>query len=142
MTLASTHSAKIILFLSFWYILSPVSADSSFATPTTEQIRCGWFDNPTPNNASLMDQDGEWIISRAGGENRGHEAAGQWPKFSKNNYTFTGQGSYGYGCTCMKVISTLEGNEIVEIKWAKEKPLAACRKDPASKAKEPFNPLN
>lgn len=30
-------------------------------------LRCGWFDNPTPGNASPTDRDGQWLIGLQGG---------------------------------------------------------------------------
>ena len=42
------------------------------------EMRCGWFSNPTPGNASLYDRDGEWIIGVQGG----YQADGDWPAFS------------------------------------------------------------
>ncbi len=29
--------------------------------------RCGWFENPTPANATLTDRDGTWEIASQGG---------------------------------------------------------------------------
>lgn len=106
-----------------------------------EKIRCGWFDNSAPNTASLIDPDGEWIINRTeGGPEPRHEAVGDWPTFKDQNFVTAGHGSYGHGCTCMKV-SENAGKQITRILWAKEKPLSACRKDPKLKKLEPFNPL-
>lgn len=31
-------------------------------TAEKAEVRCGWFSNPTPANASLHDRDDEWII--------------------------------------------------------------------------------
>ena len=106
-----------------------------------EKIRCGWFDNSAPNTASLIDPDGEWIISRTEGwpEPR-HEAVGDWPTFKDKNFVSAGHRSYGHGCTCMKITENAE-REITRILWTKEKPLSACRKDPKLKKLEPFNPL-
>lgn len=65
------------------------------------QNRCGWYDNPTPQNAYLVDTDGEWILSEMGG----HEASGDWrPAFKESDWVLSGNGGYGYGCACMSVI--------------------------------------
>ena len=53
---------------------------STLADLPTE-LRCGWFENSSPSNASLTDRDGEWTISIQGG----YEAKGDWPTFKKPN---------------------------------------------------------
>lgn len=99
--------------------------------------RCGWFDNPTPGNATLVDRDGEWTISLQGG----HQASGPWPKFATGQWVRTGHGSAGYGCACLKVQADAATREITTIASAGGRPLATCRKDPALEGKEPLNPL-
>lgn len=112
--------------------LSPWAAVA--ATPGTQ--RCGWFDNPTPANASLTDRDTDWTVGVQGG----HQAQGDWPRFANRDWVRTGHGSHGYGCACMKV-STDDKEQIVQIFSARSRPLSACRQDPALKAKEPVTPL-
>lgn len=112
--------------------LSPWAAVA--ATPGTQ--RCGWFDNPTPANASLTDRDTDWTVGVQGG----HQAQGDWPRFADRDWVRTGHGSHGYGCACMKV-STDDKEQIVQIFSARSRPLSACRQDPALKAKEPVTPL-
>jgi len=112
--------------------LSPWAAVA--ATPGT--LRCGWFDNPTPANASLTDRDTDWTVGVQGG----HQAQGDWPRFADRDWVRTGHGSHGYGCACMKV-STDDKEQIVQIFSARSRPLSACRQAPALKAKEPVNPL-
>ena len=99
------------------------------------EVRCGWFDNPTPGNASLIDRNGEWTISVQGE----YEAKGQWPQFKDSHWVRTGNGSSGYGCVCMKVRSNAVSHKIVRILSAHAKPLSACRRDKT--LKEPENPL-
>ena len=110
----------------------------SLADQSTQDIsmRCGWFDNPTPNNAWLNDKVGEWTVSIQGG----HQAKGKWPSFNSSQWVKTGTGSYGYGCTCMKVRANAESKEIKQIISATVKPLSVCRQDKA--LKEPENPLH
>ncbi|KZK27478.1 hypothetical protein A4F85_06335 [Delftia sp. GW456-R20] len=98
--------------------------------------RCGWFDNPTPANASLTDRDTDWTVGVQGG----HQAQGDWPRFADRDWVRTGHGSHGYGCACMKV-STDDKEQIMQIFSARSRPLSACRQDPALKAKEPVTPL-
>ena len=101
-------------------------------------LRCGGFDNPTPQNASLTDRDGEWIISVQGG----HASSGEWPpKFKPSQWVRTNAGSYGYGCACFRVSVDKEASVITHIASAYARPLSACRSDKALKASEPYNPL-
>lgn len=101
-------------------------------------LRCGWFDNPTPQNASLTDRDGEWTISVQGG----HATSGNWPpKFKPSQWVRTNAGSHGYGCACFKVSVDKEASQITHIASAYARPLSACRNDKALKASEPYNPL-
>lgn len=105
------------------------------AEPPAVQNRCGWFDNPSPGNATLADRDGEWTIAIQGG----HQAAGEWPRFKPGQWVRTGVGSYGYGCACMRVTVDAETQEIEQIHSSIAKPLAACRRDRT--LQEPENPL-
>lgn len=100
-------------------------------------LRCGWFDNPTPGNATLVDRDGEWIIGMQGG----HQASGPRPRFATGQWVRTGHGSAGYGCACLKVQADMATLEVTAVVSARGQPLAACRKDPALKGREPQNPL-
>jgi hypothetical protein len=96
--------------------------------------RCGWFDNPSPGNATLEDRDGSWDIGIQGG----HQAEGNWPEFKaedKKQFARAGRGSYGHGCACLRVSVDREEMRITKIVSAKVKPLADCRRDP--KLKEP-----
>jgi hypothetical protein len=99
--------------------------------------RCGWFDNPTPQNATLLDRDGVWLISTQGG----NSADGDWPEFKPNQWVRTNAGSYGYGCACMKVLTDNKESKITRIISASARSLATCRNDKALKHKEPENPL-
>ena len=95
------------------------------SAPTRWETRCGWFLNPTPANAWLDDKEGEWIIGAQGG----YQAEGDWPAFKPRQWVITNSGSYGYGCACLRVRVNHETHEVLEIKSAYARPLAACRKD-------------
>lgn len=95
-------------------------------------LRCGWFVNPTPSNAWLIDRDREWIIAVQGG----YQADGDWPDFKPSQWIET-NGHYGHGCSCMKVNVNKAEEKIVSIISAYAKPLSACRKDKALRNKEP-----
>jgi hypothetical protein len=88
------------------------------------EMRCGWFSNPTPANASLHDRDAEWIIGVQGG----HQAEGDWPEFGPKQWIETNV-HYGYGCACMRVEVDRETHEVIKIESAKARPLSACRSD-------------
>jgi hypothetical protein len=92
------------------------------------ETRCGWFDNPTPANASLHDREAEWIIAVQGG----HQAEGDWPDFGPKQWVET-NGPHGYGCACMSVVVDRESHHVLEIKSARARPLSACRRDKALK---------
>lgn len=112
-------------------LLVPLAAASAQAPRrAAPEMRCGWFDNPTPANAWLTDRDGEWLISMQGG----YQATGDWPAFDDSKGTqwvYENVGSYGYGCACMRVVTDPRRRRIVEILSASAKPLRACRRDPA-----------
>ncbi len=103
-----------------------------FLSNSTAETRCGWFVNPTPANAWLLDAHGEWIISVQGG----YQAEGDWPEFKDSQWVKTNI-NYGYGCACMKVNVNKSEEKVINIISAYAKPLSACRKDKALKGKEP-----
>jgi len=88
------------------------------------ETRCGWFSNPTPANASLYDRDGEWIIGVQGG----YQAEGDWPSFGPRQWVKTNV-HYGHGCACLRLRVNRESGRVIEIKSARARPLAACRRD-------------
>src|SRR5690349_18187632 len=98
----------------------------SLGQPLVEKIetRCGWFSNPTPANASLYDSEREWIISVQGG----HEAEGDWPDIPEKDWVQT-NGSYGYGCACMRVAVNHQSSRVIRIVSSSARPLSACRRD-------------
>jgi len=108
-----------------------VSSETTIVEAQTRvELRCGWFSNPTPANAWLIDRDGEWTIGIQGG----YQADGNWPdtgKWVKTNV------HYGYGCTCVKATVDRKEMRVIKIVSSYGKSLAACRKDPALKKKEP-----
>lgn len=94
--------------------------------------RCGWFENPTPANAWLTDRDGEWIIGVQGG----HQADGDWPEFARFRWVRS-NGSYGYGCACMKVLADAATGRVSRIVSSRSRPLGICRNDRALKEPKP-----
>ena len=123
---------------------SLVLANLAFATtgqpdlnktePVQFETRCGWLSNPTPGNIWLDDRDGEWIIAIQGGYQLEEDWA--WPAFKKGQWVITNAGSHGYGCACLQMRADKETNRVLQIKSARPRPLAACRKEPALKKME------
>ncbi len=108
-----------------------VNGHSTLSNPQDGfETRCGWFDNPTPANIALFDRDAEWLIGVQGG----HQVEGDWdwPKFKPGQWVKTNN-NYGYGCACLRLRVNREENEVLEIKSASARTLAACRQDPALK---------
>ena len=96
------------------------------------ETRCGWFSNPTPGNAWLIDRDGEWTIGNQGG----FQASGDWPDFADDQWVKTNI-NYGYGCACMSVTVDRSTKKVIKILTANAKSLLTCRNDGAIRSKEP-----
>ena len=98
------------------------------STTTAEAVekRCGWFVNPTPANAWLLDRRGEWTIGVQGG----YQADGDWPAFTDKQWVET-NGHYGYGCACLDVESDQASKKILRILKSQPKLLSDCRNDNA-----------
>jgi len=123
----------LIVVLSFGIAMLP----SLPTTPVIEaaaltETRCGWFSNPTPANAWLIDAAGEWTIGIQGG----FQAEGDWPDFPDARWIKTNV-NYGYGCACMKVTTDRKQGRIVKIISSSSRALSVCRRDKALKGKEP-----
>ncbi|MEH6417740.1 DUF4087 domain-containing protein [Pseudomonas sp. CGJS7] len=105
------------------------SAAPAAAAKNAIENRCGWYVNPSPANAWLIDRDGEWTISVQGG----HQANGNWPPpIAEKQWVRYGQSSsYGHGCACMKVTTDRESMQIQRIVSSSGKPLSQCRRDRA-----------
>ena len=120
---------KLKLLLITFLLLAIAFVNAQPRTPDAvavekSEMRCGWFSNPTPGNASLHDRDGEWIIGVQGG----HQAEGDWPAFSAKEWIETNV-HYGYGCACLRV--QVDGEKVIRIESAKARPLSVCRRDRA-----------
>lgn len=112
------------ILCALWLLASGCHA----AAAAQPQTRCGWFENPTPGNASLHDREGEWIIAIQGD----YEAQGDWPQFKDSQWVSVNR-SYGHGCACMKAVVDAKTRQVVSIISAKARPLGACRRDRALK---------
>ena len=104
--------------------LVAISAVKGFET------RCGWFHNPTPANAWLIDRQGEWTIGVQGG----YQAKGDWP-VTPQQWVETNV-HYGYGCACLKARVDRQTHKVLEIKSSYARSLSACRQDRSIKPYE------
>ena len=116
----------LVSSLSGVLLVGTVVAGGAAQVPVT---RCGWFSNPTPANAWLVDREAEWTIGTQGGA----QAEGDWPRFKSSQWVQT-NGHYGYGCACMSVVADAETHEVSVIKAAHAQSLSVCRKDRSLKA--------
>jgi hypothetical protein len=107
----------------------PVLAQSPSSGPASgaPSRLCGWFDNPTPGNASIYDKSGEWTVGVQGGR----QAEGDWPTFKPAQWARRGNGSYGYGCACITARVDAGERDVLAIVSSEAKPLANCRRDKA-----------
>lgn len=123
-----------LLTISLMGIFAVSLAGAAQAGPAVQQAqtRCGWWDNPTPQNASLLDRGGKWVVGVQGG----YQAQGDWPDFKDTQWVAT-NGHYGYGCACLDAILDPRKREIIRIRAAHARPLSACRQDPALKGLMP-----
>ena len=89
-------------------------------------LRCGWLENPTPANWSLVDREGEWLIGVQGG----YQAPGMdnMPDMSTRGWVKTNV-HYGYGCACMSVTINRRDQTVTQIFSARPVPLRQCRAD-------------
>ena len=104
-----------------------VSSDGSLSQPidhpaTSRTTATGWFINPTPGNVSLLDAQGEWVLSRQG------EApiSSDLPHATKKQWVLLGTANYGYGC--MRMSFKHEDKRVTEIYQAQYLPLSSCRR--------------
>ncbi|WP_265534692.1 DUF4087 domain-containing protein [Pseudomonas saponiphila] len=98
---------------------------STFAAPAKVERRCGWFENPTPANATLTDRDGVWEIASQGG----YQAEGDWPTVNDQQWVRTNN-HYGYGCACVSASADPRTHRLDQLHKAQARPLSVCRSDP------------
>ncbi len=111
-------------------LLTVIMIISSMSQSNAAEKRCGWFHNPTPSNAWLIDRDAEWIISYQGG----HQAEGDWPEFTESQWIKTNI-HYAYGCACITAEVDHKTRYVKRILKANALDLSVCRKDKALKEK-------
>lgn len=102
----------------------------------TDEVRCGWIENPTPGNWFLTDRDGNWTIAAQGAE----QPLGMdlLPDFTAGEWVASdARGSYGYGCGCVTMRDDKAEKKVLALLKVRQKPLNDCRADPALLPAEP-----
>jgi hypothetical protein len=110
----------------FILIIALTVSATTTAPAAASERRCGWLQNPTPANHSLIDRDGEWILSSQGG----YQAPGidDMPDMSSRGWVEV-NGHYGYGCACMTVTTDRRTRRVTRLFSATPVPLRQCRAD-------------
>jgi hypothetical protein len=115
-----------------WMLLATLlAAQPAAAAPAR---RCGWLENWTPANWSLVDPDGEWILGVQGG----YQAPGMddMPDMSvRGSVAFNGP--HGYSCACMTVTTDRRSHRVTRLFSATPLPIRQCRADPRLRPIEP-----
>lgn len=106
--------------------------DRAKPAPMTPQRICGWFENPTPANAWIIDRRGEWEIAIQSG----HQASGDGPEFDSAHWIETNF-HYGYGCACLAAVLDMPHGQVMSVLHAVSRPIAACRSDSSLRTREP-----
>jgi hypothetical protein len=90
------------------------------------EMRCGWRDNPTPQNYWLRDRQGEWTLFEQGG----YVADGfdAMPDMSTRGVVAT-NGTHGYSCACITGVFDAQGHLVKKVIEAEPRPLRQCRAD-------------
>jgi hypothetical protein len=111
---------------------------ASLALPTVSlaaETRCGWLDNPTPQNWWLQDKQKSWtIMTQDPDRPDGAEGMEMIPDLSEGEFVEI-NGSYGYACACMSVET--DGDErITKILSVQQLKLAQCQNDKALESRD------
>lgn len=120
------RNCRAAVFLMFFGLGIALPVSSAFANGANEK-RCGWLENPTPANWSLLDRDGEWLI----GEQGGYQAPGidNMPDMSTQGWVETNAGGHGYGCACLTVQVDKKKSVVTRLVSAQPLPLKRCKSD-------------
>ncbi len=95
--------------------------------------RCGWYANPTPGNHWLTDADTTWDLAMQGGA-----SAPGWDDLPAEAFDFESEdrwvrtnGSYGYGCACIKGrFASVASGQVIRVTSMQPLPLSRCLADP------------
>jgi|GEM_PF-2389344 len=78
------------------------------------EYRCGWLDNPAPDQYQFIDKQGSWTIMKRGGYRIPATSINNLPQQQPNEFVRT-NGSYGYSCNCMSVTTDARSKRITAI---------------------------
>lgn len=94
-----------------------------------DEYRCGWLENPTPDNWWLHDKDGSWAIAAEGGYSVAKRSLDNLPAIKDNEFVRT-NGYYGYSCSCLSVSTDNKTKRILSIlRKGKQMLLKKCLED-------------
>jgi len=91
--------------------------------------RCGWWDNPSPGNVSLIDRAGEWVLYAQGNYSADFRVTPQFDVNDETQFVRTGNASYGYGCVCLTGQIDEKEKRYESVTAAEVLPLSKCRGD-------------
>ena len=122
----------VLLFVSLTTFAADPKPKGFMVSPSNPewQTLCGWLDNPTPGNWELTDKNGRWTIGVQGG----FQADGELPDFEQGpRYWKETNGSYGFGCACLKAKTEVKDGEKTIVRYTDVKvlPLTKCKTDKA-----------
>lgn len=111
---------NLLVVLGMSLALPMVASAESHVT----ERRCGWVENPTPANYTLVDEDGTWTMAVQGG----YQADGleNLPKYDPREFERT-NGNYGRSCACLDVEVDYAPRIVNYIAGGEARPLAECR---------------
>lgn len=95
------------------------------------EYRCGWLDNPAPDQYQFIDKQATWTIMKRGGYQLPAASVKNLPQQNPNEFVRT-NGSYGYSCSCMSVTTDARSKRITSIQFkGKQVLLKRCLEDKA-----------
>jgi uncharacterized protein DUF4087 len=111
-----------------FFLFALAAAHLATAPPAQSERRCGWLQNPTPANFSLIDRDGEWLLGAQGS----YQAPGMddMPDMTTAGWVEV-NGHYGYGCACIDAVVDRASRRVTRLISARPVPLRQCRADRA-----------
>ncbi|MGB1309813.1 MAG: DUF4087 domain-containing protein [Leucothrix sp.] len=93
------------------------------------EYRCGWLNNPSPDQYQFIDRDASWAIMQRGGYRLPAQFMKNLPDRQPNEFVRT-NGSYGYSCSCMSVTTDARTKRITSIVYkGKQVLLKRCLED-------------
>lgn len=105
------------------FAVMALSLVAPLAQASVTETRCGWLENNTPANYSLVDADGEWRIGVQGG----YQAKGieNLPAVDPSQFEAT-NGNYGRSCACLDVKVDAAPMLVKYIAGGETRPLSEC----------------